>query len=75
MIRSLVIEMYSVAPVCFSTAYCEGESVTDDLITFGECCLELSGISFASFGQCLLCPKSGTNVCTKFAIHMYTVHT
>ena len=51
--------MYFVAPVCFNTTDCEGESVTDDLISFEQCCSELSAVSFASSGQCLLCPKTG----------------
>ena len=48
-----------VAPVCFNTTYCEGESVNDDLLSYEQCCFELSGVSFASSGQCLLCPKTG----------------
>ena len=54
--------MYFVAPVCFNTTYCGGESVSDDLISFEQCCFELSGVSFASSGQCSLCPKTGTYV-------------
>ena len=48
-----------IAPVCFNTTYCEGESVSDDLMSFDQCCFELPGISFASSGQCLLCPQRG----------------
>ena len=50
-----------VAPVCFNTTYCEGESVSDDLLSFDQCCFELSGVSFASPGQCLICPKTGNS--------------
>ena len=48
-----------VAPVCFNTTYCGGESVSDNLLSYEQCCFELSGASFASSGQCLLCPKTG----------------
>ena len=48
-----------VAPVCFNTTYCGGELVSDDLMSYGQCCFELFGFSFASSAQCLLCPKSG----------------
>ena len=51
-----------IAPVCFNTTYCEGESVNDDLLSYEQCCFELSGVSFASSGQCLLCPKTGMYV-------------
>ena len=51
--------MCFVAPVCFNTTYCGGESVSDDLLSYEQCCFELSGVSFASSGQCVLCPKSG----------------
>ena len=51
--------MLFVAPVCFNTTYCEGESVGDHLLSFEQCCFELSGVSFASSGQCLLCPTTG----------------
>ena len=51
--------MYFTAPVCFNTTYCEGESVSDALMSFDHCCFELSGVSFVSSGQCLLCPKTG----------------
>ena len=51
--------MYIVAPVCFNTTYCDGESLSDDLLSFDQCCFELSAVSFASSGQCLLCPRTG----------------
>ena len=54
--------MYFVAPVCFNTTYCDGESVSEDFLSFEQCCFELSGVSFASSGQCSLCPKTGTYV-------------
>ena len=55
--------MYFIAPVCYNTTYCGGESVSDDnSLSFGQCCYELSGVSYASPGQCLLCPKSGIYV-------------
>ena len=53
----------NVAPVCFNTTYCEEESVSDYLISFDQCCFELSAVSFASAGQCLLCPKTGMYIC------------
>ena len=57
---------YFVAPVCFNTTYCGGESVSDDLLSYEQCCFELSGVSFASPGQCVLCPKSGTYICKTY---------
>ena len=48
-----------VAPVCFNTTYCEGESISDDLISFEQCCYESSGISYASPGYCFMCPRAG----------------
>ena len=51
--------MYFVAPVCFNTTNCGGESVGDDLLSYGQCCYELYGVTFASPGQCLLCPNTG----------------
>ena len=54
--------MYFVAPVCFNTTYCDGESVREDFLSFEQCCFELSAVSFVSSGQCLLCPKTGTYV-------------
>jgi len=56
----LCVIMHFVAPVCFNTTYCGGESVSDYFIYFEQCCYELSGVSFASPGQCSLCPKTGT---------------
>ena len=50
---------YFTAPVCFNTTYCGGESISDGLISFDQCCFELFGVSFVSSGQCLLCPKTG----------------
>ena len=57
------IPMYFVAPVCFNTSYCDGESLSDYLLSFEQCCSGLSGVSFASSGQCLLCPVTGTCFC------------
>ena len=56
----LYVMMCSVAPVCYNTTYCGGESVSGDLLSYEQCCFESSGVSFASPGQCVLCPKSGT---------------
>ena len=47
--------MYFAAPVCFNTTHCEGKSFSDYLLSFEECCFELSGVSFTSAGRCLLC--------------------
>ena len=60
------VHMYFIAPVCFNTTYCGGESVSDDLLSYEQCCFGLSGVSFAITGQCVLCPKSGsyTHICT-----------
>ena len=52
----MYIVMYFIAPVCFNTTYCGGESVSDNLLSFHQCCFEFYGVSFASSGQCLLCP-------------------
>ena len=59
------------APVCFDTTYCDGESVSDDLLSFEQCCFELSAVSFASSGQCLLCPKMGMYVIELFFTSEY----
>ena len=65
--------MQFTAPVCFNTTYCGGESVSDDLLSFNQCCFELSGVSFASSGQCLLCPK-GTDINVTFVyLHLQYV--
>ena len=48
-----------VAPVCFNLTGCEGEALGDNSISFDQCCFEFSGISYASSGQCLLCPTTG----------------
>ena len=53
------VHTYFIAPVCFNTTYCGGESVSNDLLSYEQCCFELLAVSFASPGQCLLCPKSG----------------
>ena len=55
--------MYSVAPVCFNTTYCEGELVNHSSLSFHQCCFGLFGVSFASPGQCLICPKTGMCMC------------
>ena len=52
----MYVHMCFVAPVCFDTTYCGGESFTDDELSFEQCCFELSGVSFASPEHCLLCP-------------------
>ena len=31
-------------------------------MSFAHCCYELSGVSYASAGQCLLCPTSGIDI-------------
>ena len=46
-----------IAPVCFNTTYCGGESVSEDFVTAYQCCKELFGVSFASPEHCLICPK------------------
>ena len=51
------------APICFSTTKCSGKSFGNSLLTFHQCCIELPGVSFVSFGRCFPCPK-GTYVCT-----------
>lgn len=48
-----------VAPTCFSTTYCGGVSFDNNSVSYDQCCLDLLGNSFASPGQCLLCPKTG----------------
>ena len=58
------------APVCFKTNNCEGESVnSDNSLSLKQCCFELSGVSFASPQQCMVCPKTGTY------IRMYAMQT
>ena len=54
--------MYFAAPVCFNTTHCGGTSIGNNSLSYGQCCFELSGVSFAAPGQCLLCPKSGTHM-------------
>ena len=49
--------MYSVAPVCFTTTYCGGESVSNNELSFEQCCTELAGISYILSRQCMLCPQ------------------
>ena len=51
--------MCFVAPVCFNTSYCGEELVGDNSISYYQCCFELSGVSFALPGECLLCPNTG----------------
>ena len=62
--------MCFVAPVCFNTTYCGGESLSDDLVTLDQCCFELSGVSFITSGQCLPCPTKG-NLIVKRYLRMY----
>ena len=45
-----------IAPVCFNTMDCEGVPVSDDSISFAQCCFGLSAVSFALPGRCSLCP-------------------
>ena len=54
--------LHFTAPVCFNTTGCEEEPVSYDHMSFAHCCFELSGISYASAGQCLLCPTSGIDI-------------
>ena len=51
------------APVCFNTTFCEGEPIGDNLLSFDQCCFELSAVSFASSGQCMVCPVTGKLIC------------
>ena len=51
--------VFFIAPVCFNTTYCGGQSISNNSVSFQQCCFELFAKSFASPGQCLLCPKSG----------------
>ena len=53
----MFVVMYSIAPICFSTSYCGGESISDGPLSFYQCCFELSGASLVSSGQCLMCPQ------------------
>ena len=46
-----------VAPVCFNTTYCGGKTIGNNFLTIHQCCVELSGVSFVSSEQCVLCPK------------------
>ena len=47
---------------------CEGVPVSDDSISFAQCCFGLSAVSFALPGQCSLCP---TPSASKFSIIVY----
>ena len=58
-LKSTTVNHFFVAPLCFNTIYCKGEPVSDDLLSFDQCCFELGGKSFASSGQCLLCQITG----------------
>ena len=57
----MCIVLYFVAPVCFNTTYCGREPVSNSSLSFVQCCFELSGTSYASPGQCMLCPKGTYN--------------
>ena len=46
---------------------CEGVPVSDDSISFAQCCFGLSAVSFALPGQCSLCP---TPSASKFIIYL-----
>ena len=59
-----------IAPVCFNTNYCGGESVSDNILSFHQCCFILSGISFVSSTRCLLCP-TGMCICIYFRSNHY----
>ena len=59
-----------IAPVCFNTMDCEGVPVSDDSISFAQCCFGLSAVSFALPGQCSLCP---TPSASKFSIIAYLI--
>ena len=58
----MLIVMLFVVPVCFNTTYCGGKPLSNKSISFSQCCFGLSGISFATSGQCLLCPKGTENI-------------
>ena len=60
--------LHLLAPVCFNTTHCGGESLGSNSLSFDQCCFELLGVSFASPEQCLLCPKTGNlkYVCYKY---------
>ena len=60
--KLLCFVLYFAAPICFNATQCGGASIGDNSLSYGQCCFELYGVSFASPGQCLLCPKSGTNM-------------
>ena len=47
---------------------CEGVPVSDDSISFAQCCFGLSAVSFALPGRCSLCP---TPSASKFSIINY----
>ena len=70
----LIIVIHFIAPVCFTTTYCGGQKVTDDLLTFYECCIVFSGMSYFSSGRCFMCPK-GMYICTYVCTLMYYVCT
>ena len=55
----LSLLVYFTAPTCFNQTGCEVDAVGNHSISFIECCFELSAVSYASPGQCLLCPKTG----------------
>ena len=69
------VVMNFAAPVCFNATSCEEESVSDDLLSFEQCCFESSGVSFASPGQCLTCPQTGNlktnSKCSRTYVSMY----
>ena len=65
-----VIYVLYVAPVCFNAMDCEGDPVSDDSISFAQCCFGLSAVSFALPGQCSLCP---TPSASKFSIIAYLI--
>ena len=82
------INFYFVAPVCFNTTRCDGGPIGNDSlsfndsiafsdsISFNQCCFELSGASFVSNGQCLVCPTTGTHTYTPCSMNVcYNVTT
>ena len=61
--------LYFIAPVCFNTTSCSGESLDNITLSYSQCCFELYGTSFVSSGECVLCPKG--ILLTKIQIYIY----
>ena len=66
--------LHFIAPVCYSTTYCGGESYGDYLLSFAQCCIVLSGMSFVSSGKCLICPKGMLSTNDYVNVVHYYVH-